>query len=123
MYAWIQQIPNSKIVYPDWMRRREIMDVGDLAKAAAQYIPIRPRTMCPALMLAASRTLNVIGRTRTLIVSMMISAGASQAGAPLGRKLAEAVFGFLRNPERIRANQSGSASVTENRRCDEALRV
>lgn len=112
----MQQIPNSKIVYPDWIRRREIMDVGAPEKAAAQYIPIRPRTMWPALMLAARRTLSVIGRTRTLIVSMIMRAGASQAGAPLGRKLAEAVFGFLAKPDRIRENQRGRARVTEKSR-------
>jgi hypothetical protein len=67
-------------------------------------------------MLAARRTLRVIGRTKILIVSIIISAGASQAGAPLGRRLAEAVFGFLINPERIRENQRGRARVTENRR-------
>ncbi len=57
------------------------------------------------------------------MVSMMISAGASQLGAPLGRKLAEAVFGFLEKPEKIIENQRGRASVTENKRCEEALKV
>ena len=97
--------------------------MGEAAIAAAQYMPIRPRTMWPALILAASRTLSVMGRTIVLIVSMIIRGGASQAGAPLGRKLADAFFGLWTNPERIKANHRGRASVTENKRCEDALKV
>ena len=45
--------------------------------------------MCPALILAANRKDNVIGRTEILIDSIKTSAGANHNGAPLGSRLAE----------------------------------
>lgn len=79
--------------------------------------------MWPALMLAASRTLKVMGRTRILTVSIRMSGGDSHAGAPLGRRLAAAVIGFLMMPEIMRDSHNGRARVTENKRWDEMLRV
>jgi hypothetical protein len=54
--------------------------------AAAQYIPIRLRTIWPALMLAANRNDRVRGRTRTLVVSIRTRKGFNQSGAPSGKK-------------------------------------
>jgi len=56
-------------------------------------MPIRLRTMWPALMFAARRNERVIGRTATLVVSINTRAGLSQSGAPSGRKWA---IDFLR---------------------------
>ena len=72
--------------------------------------------MCPALMLAARRTVRVIGRTRILMVSIRIRAGFNQVGAPPGRRLARAVFELNINPEMIRDNHSGNPRLTENKR-------
>lgn len=83
---------------------------------AAQYNPISPRTMCPALILAANRTVKVMGRTRILIVSIRMRAGFNHVGAPLGRRFAVAVFGFFEKPDRMRASHRGMPRVTVNRR-------
>lgn len=88
---------------------------------AAQYRPIRPRTMCPALILAANRTVNVMGRTRILIVSIKIRAGFSHVGAPLGSRFAVAVLGSFEKPERIRDSHRGIPRVTVNRRWEDRL--
>ena len=66
-----------------------MMKAGRLVmRALAVYVPIRASTIWPALILAASRKERVIGRTVTLIVSMMTRKGLSQSGAPPGRSLA-----------------------------------
>lgn len=49
-------------------------------------MPTRERTMCPALIFAASRNDRVNGRTITLVVSISTRNGLSQSGAPSGRK-------------------------------------
>ena len=66
-----------------------------------------PKTMWPALMLAARRKERVIGRTRILTDSMITKAGASQEGAPEGRNLAVNSLGELIKEDMIKANQSG----------------
>ena len=117
----MRQIPNSNRVYPTWSRRSVVVVIEILCILEAQYIPVRPRTMCPALMLAASRTVRVIGRTRILMVSIRISAGFSQVGAPLGRRFAVTVFGSFINPERIRLSHRGIPKVTVRRRWEDIL--
>lgn len=72
-----------------------------------RYIPIKVNTMCPAVILAASRKLSVIGRTEILIVSINTRKGFSQLGAPPGSSEAVQVDGFVSMPERRRANQRG----------------
>ena len=54
--------------------------------APAAYRLINPRTMWPALIFAAKRKDNVIGRTKILSVSIKIKAGDSQLGAPEGKR-------------------------------------
>ena len=114
-------MPNSKRVYPIW-RRRRVVDVREIdCILAAQYIPMRPKTICPALMLAASRTVRVIGRTRILIVSIRMRAGFNHVGAPPGNRFAVAVFGSFENPERINESHKGIPRVTVNSRWEEVL--
>lgn len=55
---------------------------------------INPRTMWPALMLAASRIERVTGRTRILTVSTRTRKGLRSAGAPAGRRPAAVEEGF-----------------------------
>ena len=71
-------------------------------------IPIKPNTMCPALMFAASRNDRVIGRTAILTVSIIIRAGLNHPGAPEGSRCAINIFGEYEKDDKIRDNQSGN---------------
>lgn len=68
---------------------------------------IRPNTMCPALMLAASRIDSVIGRTIILTVSTRTRNGFRSAGAPAGRRPAAVEDGFRMALEIIKDIHSG----------------
>lgn len=67
--------------------------------------------MCPALMLAISRTVRVRGRINILTVSISTKKGIRAAGAPVGARWAADSFGNLTHPESRRANQSTNASL------------
>jgi len=71
-------------------------------------IPIKPRTICPALIFAASRNDKVMGRTAILTVSIIMSAGLNQPGAPDGRRWAINILGENIKEDMIRDNQRGS---------------
>lgn len=58
-------------------------------------MPIKVRTMCPALIFAARRKDRVIGRTRMLTVSIRMRGTESQAGVLVGRSCAIVFFGAL----------------------------
>lgn len=60
------------------------------------------RTMCPALILAISRTVKVSGRINTLIVSIKIKKGVRIVGVPLGKKCAKNFLGLKLIPLRMR---------------------
>ena len=62
-------------------------------KAEEPAIPINPKRIWPALILAASRNDKVINRTEILIVSVKTKKGFSQSGAPDGRKWATNFLG------------------------------
>lgn len=49
-------------------------------------MPIRVRTIWPAVILAARRNLKVIGRTEILVVSIRTKNGFNHLGAPPGRR-------------------------------------
>ena len=85
--------------------RNEFTDVNS---ALAQYSLINVRTICPAVMLAASRNDRVIGRTDTLIVSISTRNGFSHSGAPSGRKWAIDFLGLNAKDEIISLNHIGS---------------
>ena len=59
------------------------------------------RTMCPALILAINRTVNVKGRIKILIVSISTKKGANTIGAPAGAKCAADALGLEAHPEII----------------------
>lgn len=69
---------------------------------------IRPSTMCPALMLAASRMDRVIGRTIILTVSTKTRNGFRSAGAPAGRRPAAVEDGFRIALEMIKDIHKGT---------------
>jgi hypothetical protein len=74
------------------------------------------RIMWPALIFAARRKDSVTGRTRILTVSIRIKGGASQEGAPVGRRWAVVYMGCEANDDIINASQRGSPNVRVNRR-------
>lgn len=68
------------------MERRRIVTEMELNSAEAVYRLRRPKTMWPALILAAKRNDRVRGRTVILVVSIITRNGFNQSGAPSGRK-------------------------------------
>lgn len=87
------QIANSNIIYPALIVVKIINDEIDEYQAAAAYILISVKTMCPAVMFAANRNDRVIGRTKILVVSIITKKGFNHSGAPSGRKWAVDFFG------------------------------
>lgn len=88
IYAWIKQIPISKIIYPSWISNSVANEVVEEKIVDDAAIPISPRRIWPALMLAASRKDKVINRTEILKVSVITRNGFSHSGAPLGSRWA-----------------------------------
>ena len=89
MKAWIIQIASSNIMY--------ILDIIIIVKnvfifSVLEKDEIRIKITWPAVMFAVNRSLNVIGRTRTLIDSIKIKNGLSHRGALFGRKWAIVFF-------------------------------
>jgi len=72
-------------------------------------LAIRPIIICPALMLAMSRTIKVRGRMQILTVSINTSKGIRAAGAPAGAKWAADSIGNLIHPDKIRETQNTRA--------------
>ena len=69
--------------------------------------------MCPALILAISRTESVIGRTLILTVSISTRKGFKGAGAPIGRRPATTDLGLKKTAETSKASQRGSPRESE----------
>jgi hypothetical protein len=111
MYAWIMQIATSNIIYPIVILSKKIMVRVDENQALAQYTPISLRTICPALIFAASRKDSVAGRTKILVVSIRTRNGFNQSGAPSGKKCAIDALGDLVNVDSIILNQIGSPKL------------
>jgi hypothetical protein len=82
-----------------------------LNHAAAQYTPTRLRTIWPALMFAANRKDNVIGRTKILVVSIRTRNGFNHLGAPSGRKWAIDALVFFVNLESTIDNHRGKPNL------------
>lgn len=76
-----------------------IVKDDEIARAPAAYIFTKPKTIWPALILAAKRKDRVIGRTRILMDSIKTNGGASQVGAPDGNNLAQNWDGELNNED------------------------
>lgn len=107
MYAWIKQIATSNRMYRIDVDSRRTVTGMELNSAVAVYRLRRPRTMCPALILAASRNDRVRGRTEILVVSIITRKGLSQSGAPSGRKWAINILGNLTRLDEIIDSQIG----------------
>lgn len=69
--------------------------------------------MCPALILAVSRTDKVIGRTIILTVSIITRNGFKGAGAPIGSNPATTELGFEITPLKIKQNHKGNPNDSE----------
>lgn len=117
MYAWIRQIPVSNRMYIIWIGISRDVVIFDENSVTERQILISINTMCPALMLAASRNGSVIGRTRILTDSIRMIGGDSQSGVLLGRRCATTVFGSLKIADRISISHRGRAKVRVNARC------
>ena len=79
--------------------------------------------MCPALILAISRTERVIGRAMILTVSIRTKKGFRGAGAPIGRRAATADLGIKTAPEIIIDSHKGNPNVKETARWLVALKT
>ena len=99
------------------MRVRDRKDGTEVNKAEDPAIPINPRRIWPALILAASRKERVIKRTEILIVSVNTRNGFNQSGAPLGKKWATNDFGAWVIALRINLSHRGSPKDKVSRRC------
>lgn len=89
------------------MINKNTNEFTDVNNALAQYSLIKVSTICPAVILAASRNDRVIGRTDTLIVSISTRKGLSHSGAPSGRKWAIDFFGLKAKDEIISLSHIG----------------
>lgn len=103
-------------MYPSWINVREINDGIEVKRADEPAIPIKPRRIWPALMLAASRKERVIKRTEILIVSVRTRKGFNQSGAPLGKKWATKDLGACTIALIINLNQRGNPKDKVSRR-------
>lgn len=86
-------------------------------------MPIKPKTIWPALILAASRKDKVIGRTEILVVSIKTKNGFNQKGAPPGRMPAAKLEGELITDDIMRASHNGRANVKVKNRWLEVLKI
>jgi hypothetical protein len=82
----------------------------EVNREMAVYRPRSPRTMWPALMLAANRKDSVRGRTVILVDSIITRNGFNQSGAPFGRKWAINIFGNFNSLDIIIDIHVGSPS-------------
>ena len=73
--------------------------------------------MCPALMLAMSRTERVIGRTKILTVSISTKKGLRGAGAPIGSNPAITEGGLKKTPDTRRESQRGKPKESDTAKC------
>jgi len=87
------QIPISNIIYPVEINRVTNVEaeINEFKIKEDKYDPANPNTTWPAVILAANRNDNVIGRTKVLKVSTKTKKGFNQLGAPPGRSCALAV--------------------------------
>lgn len=74
-------------------------------------MPNRIRTICPALIFAASRKDRVNGREEVLVVSTSERKGLSHCGVPWGTSLARVAGASKLSEDRIYLNQRGSPSL------------
>jgi hypothetical protein len=79
--------------------------------------------MWPALILAANRNDRVIGRTTTLVDSIITRNGFNQSGAPSGRKWAIDFFKLCVKVDKINLSQIGSPNDMVKIKCLEVLNV
>jgi hypothetical protein len=110
-------------MYPNMVINRVMNDHNLLNHALAAYTPINPNTMCPALILAASRNDRVRGRTKMLVVSISTRKGLSQSGAPSGRKWAIDFIGLLVKVDKIILIHRGRPNLRVKMRCLDMLKM
>lgn len=86
-----------------------------------KYTLTSVKTMCPALIFAASRKESVIGRTNVLTVSIRIRKGFSHEGAPPGRREARVVEVLNLILEIIKLSHKGRPKASVKNKWEEEL--
>ena len=87
----MRQMAISNNIYPISVRIiTNVIKKDPEIKEKIVYEPMRPRTTCPAVILADSRKERVNGRTIILVDSIRTKKGFNQSGAPPGRRFARA---------------------------------
>jgi len=95
----------------------EIMSAIIGAAAASPEFLRRVRSRWPAIMLAANRTDNVIGRIKDLTTSIRTINGKSRFGVPTGTKCANIALGCFHHLVIMCPSHRGKANETEKTRC------
>lgn len=78
---------------------------------------------CPAIMFAVSRTASLPGRIKLLTVSIITINGISAAGVPEGTKWLNILLVLLVHPYSMVLNHRGRASVIENARWLDLVKI
>lgn len=73
--------------------------------------------------MAANRTHKVNGRIKILVVSIKMSAGFNQSGAPPGKRCAATLEGLVITPEMINPSHIGSPNLKVKTKCEENLKI
>ena len=84
---------------------------------------IKLRSKCPAVILAANRTLKVIGRIIILKVSIRTINLIKIIGVPLGTRCLRFFFKLLVTPIIKIENQKGKAKDKENNKWEDQVKV
>ena len=111
----MRQIPTSNRMYPICEEMKQNAVSISRNNHTAVYVPISVRTICPAVMLAASRKERVSGRESVLRVSTRTRNGVSQEGAPLGERLAVVCMMLNVMAERIIVSHNGKPKLAVNK--------
>jgi hypothetical protein len=102
-YAWMQATADSRIVR---MIGVNIVSMVTVGVVDMRNLPRSDMSKCPAIRLAVSRTHNVIGRIRFLVISMATMKNMSGGGVPCGRRCVSMCFVFLVHPNSTTGIQS-----------------
>lgn len=93
------------------------MNLKIICSALFELFPNNLIKRCPAIIFAVSRTANLPGRIKLLIVSIKTMKGIKIAGVPVGTMWDNIFFVLLIQPYDINDNHKGNAKVRVKVRC------
>lgn len=119
-YAWMIATAVSNIINTIWMIiiRGRMMFLTEIV-----LLPNSLISKCPAIMFAVSRTASLPGRIKLLTVSIITINGISAAGVPEGTKWLNILLVLLVHPYSMVLNHRGRASVIENARWLDLVKI